>query len=546
MPYSVIAYSPDALLGALADGSYQGDGSPGAVADTRKRVESKQHYRFLTKYFTALESRAPRTIVIEKQYVDHDFLEDYAAYYSRCFQSFERFCRRIHFFSADFCQDDLRGALENGASPLFDALKRSYLGFIVVRPLPNRIIGRTCLSTYPDTDSATREFPALRSYEVSLFGIALKVRSVAFQEQDREVAACATSALWSMFQKTGVLFHHGIPSPVEITRAATASDEDGSRSLPNDGLTPRQQANAIRSIGLEPFLIGMPESGIARKWDYLRAVTHAYSGLGLPILISLELQAVENPAAAPGEGHAPRTPRSLGFHAVTAVGHRLEAVEAGAVKDDGPRLTATRLSRIFVHDDQAGPFARLWFHNNHIQTALPPRDNGDVVVAEPRHVIVPLYHKIRIPFDNVYRAVSDFDSAYNSFVLFLQSRDVRCAGTPLEWTIRLESVQGLKERFLAEMPDAVSSVRAAMSRLLTRNMPKYLWCCRASNGGLPMAELLYDATGLVQGSFFYDAFARHKLMEGFSAAAESPQAPENIRRSPDCLAVLRAIRQHKV
>lgn len=542
MPYSVVAYSPDALLDALATGSYEGDGSAEALADMRKRLASKQQYRFLTEYFQALGNRAPRAILVEKQYVDHDFLEDYAAYYARCFQSFKRFCRRIHFFAHEFNQDDLSSALESGVSPLFDDLRRSYLGFIVVRPLPNRIIGRTCLSTYPDTEAIIREFPALRSYEVNLFGIALKVQSVAFQEQDREVAACATSALWSLFQKTGVLFHHGFPSPVEITRAATASDKEGSRSLPNDGLTARQQANAIRSVGLEPFLIGMPESGIARKWDYLRAVIYAYSGLGLPVLISLDLQNLEKPT----ENQVPKAPRSMGFHAVTAVGHRLGANPAGNIKDGGPHLTATRLSRIFVHDDQAGPFAKLWFENSHIRTAWPVRDNGDTVVAEPRHVIVPLYHKIRIPFDNVYRAVSDFDAAYNSFVDFIKSRGVRFTGAPLEWNIRLESVQGLKERFLAEMPDAPPPARAAMSRLLTRNMPKFLWCCRASDGDSPMVELLYDATGLVQGSFFYDAFARHELFERFAAAANSPQAPESVCRSPASLAVLRAIRIHKV
>ena len=38
-----------------------------------------------------------------------------------------------------------------------------------------------------------------REYKVSLFGIDLAINTIAFQEQDRVVSACATSALWSMY-----------------------------------------------------------------------------------------------------------------------------------------------------------------------------------------------------------------------------------------------------------------------------------------------------------------------------------------------------------
>ena len=48
----------------------------------------------------------------------------------------------------------------------------------------------------------------------------LRVKSLSFQEQDHEVAACATSALWSIFHGTGKMFQHPILSPVEITKVA--------------------------------------------------------------------------------------------------------------------------------------------------------------------------------------------------------------------------------------------------------------------------------------------------------------------------------------
>ncbi len=65
-------------------------------------------------------------------------------------------------------------------------LQDGYLGFIVVKPLPRTIIGRTCLKTY-DSKGGTRHFPIVRRYPVHLFGIPLRVETLAFQEQDQAV-----------------------------------------------------------------------------------------------------------------------------------------------------------------------------------------------------------------------------------------------------------------------------------------------------------------------------------------------------------------------
>jgi len=74
-------------------------------------------------------------------------------------------------------------------------LDSNYLGFMVLKPLPQTIVGRTCFKTYPD-DGNRRHFPTLHKYSSNLFGLPLTVNSLAYQEQDKVVAACATSALW--------------------------------------------------------------------------------------------------------------------------------------------------------------------------------------------------------------------------------------------------------------------------------------------------------------------------------------------------------------
>jgi len=213
-------------------------------------VSKKTHLDYFKEYFGPIGVNA-RTIVVETPYVDRDFLEDFAAYYVKCFQPYERYCSRLHFFSLAFSETEFETLLAGDESALKkDALDEAYLGFVVVKKLPEAFIGRTCLRTYPD-DGGRRHYPLRREYRANLFGLDLSVDSLAFQEQDRVVAACATSALWSAFQATGRLFHHKIPCPVEITQSATRRTPSVSRAIPNAGLTILQAAEAIKDLGLE-------------------------------------------------------------------------------------------------------------------------------------------------------------------------------------------------------------------------------------------------------------------------------------------------------
>lgn len=77
--YTVTSYSIGALKALLAE-------KTGAESSV---VEAKLHTVFFEEYFATLKAA---TIVVENEYVDHDYLEDFAAYYVRCFPPYERFC----------------------------------------------------------------------------------------------------------------------------------------------------------------------------------------------------------------------------------------------------------------------------------------------------------------------------------------------------------------------------------------------------------------------------------------------------------------------
>jgi hypothetical protein len=140
--------------------------------------------------------------------------------------------------------------------------------------LQNTFGAVACLATYPD-DGGRRFFPILRKYPVGLFGLELEIETLAYQEQDSVVAACATSALCSCFRGTGKLFQHVIPPPVEITDwAGDHLPEDlvavSLRAFPNTGLSATQMAHAIRRVGLEAFAVG------TQSVYGLHSVTYAY------------------------------------------------------------------------------------------------------------------------------------------------------------------------------------------------------------------------------------------------------------------------------
>src|SRR5437762_3252658 len=74
-------------------------------------VSGKPQLKYLGEYFRDLRAT---TVVVEREYVDHDFLEDFAAYYVKCFQQYRSRCTRLHFFSASFRAPDFRSLLERG------------------------------------------------------------------------------------------------------------------------------------------------------------------------------------------------------------------------------------------------------------------------------------------------------------------------------------------------------------------------------------------------------------------------------------------------
>jgi hypothetical protein len=450
-PFEVVPYSLPALIDLLHRKSR-------ATLDV---VESKGHLVYFDGYFGHLGAR---TILAEDSYVDRDFLEDFAGYYSRCFADYPRLCTRLHFFNSDISRRDLLALLRTSPSARARRkLQDSYLGFVVVKPLPVTIIGRTCLRTY--ADDAARHFPVLRTYAVSLFGLDLTVETLAFQEQDTAAAACATSALWSAFHGTGRLFQHPIPSPVAITQAGTSGVPDRDRAFPSHGLNIEQMADAIRSVGLEPYAVDVQHEEI------LKSTVIGYIRSGIPSILTLRLYDAG---------------KLVGGHAVAVGGYHLGvAPPPHFVPMSGVPSLSGRVDKLYVNDDQVGPFARMVFDGAAVTdvdtgTTYPfslSTGWGPTVRAVPLALIVPLYSKIRIPFSVIQDSVVGFDALLRA----MGTAGVVTLPADLEWDIELTTVSQMKREILVN-PVYGGDLRRA---LLLKSWPRFIWKTTAS-GPVPI------------------------------------------------------------
>lgn len=447
-----------------------------------------------------LDKQGAKTFVIERPYTDRDYLADYAAYYVKCFGKYGSRCSRIHLFDSDFSQTDFEEAAARNSKKLTDEnLQEAYLGFTVVKPLPITFIGRTCLKTYdavgPYGDDPDRVYPVARHYEVHLLGMKFAVNSLAWQEQDTVVAACATSALWSAFHGTGKLFQHNIPSPVEITSSATVLLPSATRNLPSHGLTLDQMASAIRNLGLEPEEMSIKSKAALQRQCY------AYLRANIPLIM---------PAAVYDSSQSDpvkKGPRLMGWHAVTVTGYGMKDTFEPDIFTDTV-FRASSINRLFVHDDGRGPFARMEFQSplkfgpkgeeECIPMVVGYRDSPFKYV--PYALLIPLYNKIRIRYEKIE---SEIGWLHGTDKVDDKALDGASTSNIFEWDVFLSSGNDMK----ADVRNTKSIPVEYQLEFLKSPLPRFVWRAIARLGNEPIMEVFYDATDIDQGDYLQGVIA---------------------------------------
>ena len=473
------------------------------------RLESTQ-CKCLDKY---LHERGAQSFVVENDYVDAGFLVDYASYYARCFEDVPRLTHRVHFFALSELALDTHwnAAVADKKPAQADALlQEAYLGFVVIKPLPDTIIGRTCLRTYPAREEGvarTRHYPIKRNYDVLLEGIPLALETVAFQEQDNEIAACSTTAIWyALHGLPKYLTTQLIPSPYEITRlgsqllkAPATGVGEVTRRFPTNGLTVEQIAAALDSQGLDSIVCGL-------KPDQLAEYTAAFVGGGCPMIVVGRLYTSAHRDHGYGQGI---------LHAITVLGYASSDRRLAGPSSD-------RIERIYAHDDNVGPYTsyavQVLDRCKFPELLVNPGNSGQGDSLEravkahlfnasgraltgqhyrrmvPVYVIVPVNPKIRFPYETVFLLATQIAKLISTHAPGRWS-----PGTVIPqvaWGIRLRDLS----TYMAEIRAADWLDPEAWRTCATSSWPRFLWVLRFTtvDADQPLLELVLDATALRQ------------------------------------------------
>lgn len=201
-------------------------------------------FNYLLTPFQGMSTPKCKTVIIEKRYRDRNHISAKASFYSKSFRSIPSECTRLHFFSKRLPIQSL-GNLEG--------YQNSYLGFCVIRPFPQRCIGKTVLKRYQYNPAL--EFPTCHGkFFVNIGGSRLSVEGAAFMEQDTMVAACASAAIWMSTTTMAERFNLTQCSVSEITEKATEYLVK-KRPMPSEGLLVEQMAHCLRSMDYDPVLL---------------------------------------------------------------------------------------------------------------------------------------------------------------------------------------------------------------------------------------------------------------------------------------------------
>lgn len=447
-------------------------------------ISIKPQFNYLLGYLHELNCKS---ILIERNYVDVDYLDDYVEYFAKCFVGYSKHCTRLHFFSSFLNQEIYTSSLlSNNHTSLFD----SYLGFIVVRPLPTRMIGRSCLKTY--SDNGSRFYGATRDYLVHLHGLIFTVKSLAYQEQDSISAACATTAIWSALHGSAILFQHQIPTPIHITKHASENMPISSRPIPSTGLTIEEMIRAIRSVGLE-----FDNISVLNLPELFKASIYAYTQFGLPIIVAVHL--LEKAITPNGEEF-----NIMGHHAVTVCGYNLLDSSISDYSELRINTSSQKINKVYIHDDQIGPFSRSEIVKNSIEYNIrgtryissyylttswldSNKEDGNVVMV-PYSIIIPLYHKIRISLFNIIRLCNKR--------IALWARDNTSNRDHLRenltWDIQLSTIGKVKEYILNNN----NIDKHIKIKYLYMNFPKFLWHVNLYLSNQHIKVTIYDATDI--------------------------------------------------
>lgn len=209
----------------------------------------------------SIEGLSATLAVLESDYVDVDYRDEYVHYYAFTYRALPTRCHRLHFFRRQSDGTD------------------QYLGYSVLRPIRDHPVCRTVIVP---PDKLRPYVSCTTDSTVHPYGQRLRVNGFPFMEQDSLYGVCAHASIWMV-----ALYHyleHGTPRRLmSHIRAGAGYRQELLRSTPSEGLTERQVGAALQQIGLEPIPYSLSD---VKAPNSLARIACRYLNSRMPVILT--------------------------------------------------------------------------------------------------------------------------------------------------------------------------------------------------------------------------------------------------------------------
>ena len=220
-------------------------------------------------------------ILIETPYIDKVYRDTYYNYFSTKLARYERDCIRLSFFDGEIRNVDFQDETK------LEALRKRYLGFMVLRPTDPQVLGRSVISKkalkYSNFICTSAEIPA------TVNSVKFKINGFPHSSQDTEITSCAETTLWAIMEYFGNKYPEYKPVlPSQIINVLKQVSTE--RQIPSNGLNIQQIAFALKEFGFGTKVYSKEVYGET----LFKRLFSTYIESGIPIISAVENRPVGN------------------------------------------------------------------------------------------------------------------------------------------------------------------------------------------------------------------------------------------------------------
>jgi hypothetical protein len=396
------------------------------------------------------------TVFIEFPYVDKLYRDSYYHFFSASLQPKSRNCIRISFFSAEISKENFFDI------NCHDKIKDNCLGYLVIRPLNGKLLGRSFISPIA---LKKQDFLCCLSHQtISVMGIPLEVHGFPHSTQDGLMITCAETSIWAINEYFGSKYsEYSLVLPHEIH--SVLKETYVQRPLPSNGLTAIQISTAMQQFGYSPRMYSINKN--RSNEDEIFSITSDYIESGIPVIIAVQ-------------------GGNFGGHALLLIGHSNIESDISKIILDEQFTDAGIFRKNYVSiDDNKSPFQLL-----NINNPLDSYNNDKYRNAKIVSVIVPMYQKMYL----------EAQSAKKLFETIFTDTTLGCKNySETKWIVRrlLTSSRSYK-KWVSKNVDISDNQRKI---LLELELPKFIWVAEYSSiqnyiEKKSDAMIILDATGM--------------------------------------------------